>query len=351
MVVRFDHEFTTTNLSAYLDGQLSPRDIQRIEQHLATCDTCREDLRTLRATVALLHHVPLRPVPRSFTLPLSMQGVPVRLRRWDTAYSALRLSAMVVSFMLVLLVAGDLVLSRMRVIPMTSPPASNERQVSRSAPPAPTLLAQGDAQPQQPVTSDSSAGVAALQPTTNVSKREPQATLVRAATAPLVAAAVPPTQAAGPGAPAGAKAAALAPAGTQAPSLPQVFSASPAAQGGAMLNATPTRESAEPAHSPSAPQMRATSLEATAPTALAERLVASTLPPSPMPEMRASATPAHVARQVSNESPTISAPIVSRPFLAAWTLGRAVRIAWTLLAGVLLILLAGVIWAGSKRRA
>jgi anti-sigma factor RsiW len=41
-------------MTDYLEGALSPRQLARLERHLAGCDGCDEYLRQLRATIGLL---------------------------------------------------------------------------------------------------------------------------------------------------------------------------------------------------------------------------------------------------------------------------------------------------------
>jgi len=43
-------------MSDYLDGRLTPRDLQRLEGHLAACPHCSEYLAQLRATIDALGH-------------------------------------------------------------------------------------------------------------------------------------------------------------------------------------------------------------------------------------------------------------------------------------------------------
>lgn len=56
-------------LSAYLDGELSASERQALAQHLASCDTCGEELDALRQVRTLLRALPSPALPRSFTLP------------------------------------------------------------------------------------------------------------------------------------------------------------------------------------------------------------------------------------------------------------------------------------------
>ncbi|NLG50328.1 MAG: hypothetical protein GX552_09495 [Chloroflexi bacterium] len=109
---RSDHRFAAENLSAYLDGRLTVLEKDRLERHLTTCSDCRQELSTLRATVALLRQAPMRPVPRSFTLPLSVQGEQAQHRRWNMTHSFMRVATVVVSLLLVIVVSGDVLLGQ-----------------------------------------------------------------------------------------------------------------------------------------------------------------------------------------------------------------------------------------------
>jgi hypothetical protein len=66
-----DHERLTESLSAYLDGALARADRDALERHLATCETCREELAELQRVRALLRALPEPALPRSFALPTS----------------------------------------------------------------------------------------------------------------------------------------------------------------------------------------------------------------------------------------------------------------------------------------
>lgn len=69
------HHWTASRLSEYLDGELSERDRERVEQHTGICPECSRLLATLRRTLREL--VGLRDQP----LPSVADGVIERLRR------------------------------------------------------------------------------------------------------------------------------------------------------------------------------------------------------------------------------------------------------------------------------
>lgn len=64
-----DRHLTTEDLSAFLDGQLSPTERAQWESHLHTCEQCQHELADLRLTVKLMRALPQPTLPRSFALP------------------------------------------------------------------------------------------------------------------------------------------------------------------------------------------------------------------------------------------------------------------------------------------
>lgn len=68
-------------LSAYIDGEVTPGEAARIEQHLPVCRHCAEDLESLRWTVNLLREVPPVPLPHSFAVrAVDLEPEPVQRR-------------------------------------------------------------------------------------------------------------------------------------------------------------------------------------------------------------------------------------------------------------------------------
>ena len=133
---RLDHRFAETNLSAYLDDELPDAQKRRLERHLGLCATCRQELASLRHTVALLRQAPLRPVPRSFILPISAQPEQARSRRWNLTYAYLRGATVVACFLFVLLISSDALIGMGAIpIPESAPP-SEKRVVQEALPPA-----------------------------------------------------------------------------------------------------------------------------------------------------------------------------------------------------------------------
>ncbi|HEY57383.1 MAG TPA: hypothetical protein G4O04_02380 [Anaerolineae bacterium] len=87
-------------LSAYLDGQLLPRERARLEARLADDPALRQALAELRALRAALRHLPPPRVPRNFTLrPEMVAPTPwwAGWWRWATALTALLLALVVLA--------------------------------------------------------------------------------------------------------------------------------------------------------------------------------------------------------------------------------------------------------------
>ena len=65
---RSAHQRARELLSAYIDGELSPQEKALVEGHLRECADCRQELETLRRTVAILRDAPRPALPRSFVI-------------------------------------------------------------------------------------------------------------------------------------------------------------------------------------------------------------------------------------------------------------------------------------------
>ncbi len=90
-------------LSAYLDGELSPREKNQVEELLQANPASQQALEGLRRTCQVLQHAPARRVPRNFTLDESM------LRRpWLPSFSrVLSYSSALAGLLLVIVLALD----------------------------------------------------------------------------------------------------------------------------------------------------------------------------------------------------------------------------------------------------
>jgi len=91
-------------LSTYLDGYLEAGDTVWVEGHLAACPRCRQELASLKATIALLHGLPQVQPRRSFLVP--PRPVPAPVPAWG--WRMLRASTVAAGLLLLALVAGDM---------------------------------------------------------------------------------------------------------------------------------------------------------------------------------------------------------------------------------------------------
>lgn len=95
------------SLSAYLDGQVSPAERRRIEQHLAVCPECAGELESLRRVVAALRQCPPVRSRRSFAL---TEAQAQSLRRWPLLVRLAPYGTAVAAALLVLVVLADVTL-------------------------------------------------------------------------------------------------------------------------------------------------------------------------------------------------------------------------------------------------
>lgn len=110
-VRRRDHKYALENLSAYLDGELAVGERARVEAHLRRCVACQRELQSLRQTALLLRYAPRHAVPRSFALPASASRAQARYRGWQVGYGVLRTASVAVALMLVMLLSTDALFS------------------------------------------------------------------------------------------------------------------------------------------------------------------------------------------------------------------------------------------------
>ncbi|MHB1356769.1 MAG: anti-sigma factor family protein [Anaerolineae bacterium] len=333
---RADHRFTAENMSAYIDSRLSPREVARLERHLAHCETCSVGLATLRQTKLLMQSAPVLRVPRSFTLPASAQVQRVRYQRMNRSFTMLGSASAVVALLLVVLIASDVMFSFLGIPASTAPYVSGP-MLSRSAPSAGVADAQlepvasSEAVAELIDTPTEQSATAITQENGVPSSESPQPTDAAVGKVAAAPRATPPSDEPGT---ASIEAAAVDTVTTTAKSLAVEPSVA------ATANATSEAPSAEPI--PPSPT----------PT---ETVMATPIPPSPTATLaEATATPAEVAaiadNAVQGEAET-PAPVddswSQEPLWLAW---RGVRIAALVLAGVLCILMAGLLWTGYLRR-
>jgi hypothetical protein len=113
-IVKSEHERIAEMLSEYMDGALIPAQEARVEAHLAECEDCAQNLRTLRQTVGLLGQLPSVKAPRSFVIreaqvaPRPRPRVGMRLAGpWTWGYPALQGATVLAFLLFVVVFAGD----------------------------------------------------------------------------------------------------------------------------------------------------------------------------------------------------------------------------------------------------
>ena len=101
-----EHRYVEERLSAYLDGQLTPREHNAVRQHLTTCQECQWNLSTLQQTVQWTGALPNIPAPRVFTIPAPAQTIPASRRRLGFV-PLLQGATALVALLLVFMLTGD----------------------------------------------------------------------------------------------------------------------------------------------------------------------------------------------------------------------------------------------------
>ncbi len=124
-------------LSAYIDGEVSASETSRVEEHLAGCQECQDELASLRSTVGLLRRLPELAVPRSFGLREAPQRRPTPTIVWTA-----RLATSAAAVLLVALLLGDIVglVGQQRTL---EDAASRAEVQALAAPAPPAAAAQG----------------------------------------------------------------------------------------------------------------------------------------------------------------------------------------------------------------
>jgi hypothetical protein len=130
---RTEHTYVEERLSAYLDGELSPRERKVVERHLLGCQACRWNLETLRQTVQWTKELPTVRVPRSFTIPVPAQPARVAHRGWSLPL--LQGATALVAVLLFLVVAGDMLLNTFIAAPSPERLVSQEQRATEVQPP------------------------------------------------------------------------------------------------------------------------------------------------------------------------------------------------------------------------
>jgi hypothetical protein len=135
-------------LSAYLDGQLSPNELTRLEKRLRLSADLRAALEDLRRTRALLRSQPRLKAPRNFTLTPEMVGRSAPQRSFrrspSSLYPTLSLASALAGLLFVVILVTDLLNLGPAAIPMAAEPVAKQAAVTEQV----SLLAKPQAAPE-----------------------------------------------------------------------------------------------------------------------------------------------------------------------------------------------------------
>jgi anti-sigma factor RsiW len=132
------------DLSAYLDGQLSPKETAHLEKTLHEREDLRAALEDLKATRMILRSQPRLRAPRNFTLSAEILGVQPQVKPARQPSFAFGFASALASVMLVLVIAGELLFSGQQMA--AAPVAGEAESFQMAAEQAPAVeLAQPEA--------------------------------------------------------------------------------------------------------------------------------------------------------------------------------------------------------------
>ena len=134
---RSEEEKQQEMLSAYLDGELTPEERDRLEQQLGQDNELRDMLAQMQFWQQQMHDLPTRRVPRNFTLDPALYGRPQQRQFLGNAYPALRTATALTAFLLVIALAANVYMSSL------SPDAPSQMALSSRLETAPTLRWRG----------------------------------------------------------------------------------------------------------------------------------------------------------------------------------------------------------------
>ena len=347
-----NHLYAAGNLSAYLDDALPSGERQRIEDHLSICAECRSDLASLRQTVALLRRATMRTAPRSFALPLSAQPEQRAYRRWSSAYGTLRTASVVVSLLLVLFFSGDALFGRWSGPLGQQPDMATMREAApeEALAAAPVRMQDAPMRAMAPMAAPAEAAVELPQ----LSPAPPMGTVVvekEVALSPKLAPAMGGGGEVSSNADAPPPMSVPKPSGVgpvAAPADERRISSAATPDESVVLSAAPQAEAVLPADTSHATLFPSPTFFASLPERGAARAV--TLAPLATPEAKLAAREAPETSELSSGALADGhSPVAAGPGVW-WRVWYAVRMASGVLVGLLLMLVAGLLWVAPRRR-
>ena len=304
-VEKIRHNRMQILLSAYIDGEVTPSEAVRVENHLRGCERCVSEITSLRATSRLLRSLPELELPRSFALaeaPAPVVFAPQLV--WTT-----RFATSLAALFLVALLLGDV----LGFVGQTPPSRSREESFrsvqAPAAPAAPAPQVASEPAPAAPVPEVASAPAAPAPLAASEPAAVAPAPLVASEPAPAAPAPLAASEPA-PAAPAPLVASAPAP---EAPAPLAASEPAPEAPAPAAAPAPALAAPAPPAASAPAPLAPApVASSEPAPAAAAPLVASEPAPAAPAPPAASAPAPAAPApKEASEPAPLAPAPLAA----------------------------------------
>lgn len=89
-------------LSPYIDDELDSGERQRVDSHLESCQSCREEFDSIRKTISLVQSIPVIEPRRSFVVSETKK------KTWDGGLKALSAATVLVAILLLVIFIGDI---------------------------------------------------------------------------------------------------------------------------------------------------------------------------------------------------------------------------------------------------
>ena len=89
-------------LSPYIDDELDPAERQRVDSHLESCQSCREEFDSIRKTISLVQSLPVIEPKRSFAISETKK------KTWDGRLKVLSAATVLVAVSLLVVFIGDI---------------------------------------------------------------------------------------------------------------------------------------------------------------------------------------------------------------------------------------------------
>ena len=89
-------------LSPYIDDELGSKERQKVDSHLESCQSCREEFDSIRKTISLVQNMPVIEPRRSFAISETKK------KTWDGRLKVLSAATALVAVLLLVIIIGDI---------------------------------------------------------------------------------------------------------------------------------------------------------------------------------------------------------------------------------------------------